>query len=216
MPKRILILSGPTHEYIDPVRFIGNASSGLMGKALAEEAVRQEYDVQFISGPVAPDNLPSLGSHGTIHDVVDAKEMLQQATALFSASDVVIFAAAVADYTPAEKKSEKMPKSTDDLVLTLKATQDIAKTLCQTKRPDQTTIGFALQTEAGEKNARRKLERKNLDGIVLNTPTTLGATTGTFSFLSSKDSDFVHWGCINKADCASRIFQALEFLSREK
>ena len=213
MRNRILILSGPTHEYLDPVRFIGNASSGLMGKAIAEEAMRLNHEVCFISGPVAPANLPDLGNPESIHHVVSAEDMLQKAHTFFSSSNVIIFAAAVADYTPIEKKTEKMPKSHNDLTLQLKATEDIAKTLCQHKREDQLAIGFALQTEEGEKNARRKLASKNLDGIVLNTPATLGATTGTFSFLSSQGEGFEHWGCVSKSKCASNIFQALEKIS---
>lgn len=209
MNRRILILSGPTHEYIDPVRFIGNASSGLMGKAIAEEAVRHQYDVCFISGPVAASNLPNLGNSGSIHQVVGAEEMLHKATVFFSSSDVIIFAAAVADYTPIEKKTEKMAKSSDDLTLKLRATPDIARTLCCGKTKNQISIGFALQTSDGETNALRKLKEKKLDAIVLNTPATLGAETGTFSFLRLEKMLFEHWGCIRKSDCASKIFQAL-------
>ncbi|MDF7800739.1 phosphopantothenoylcysteine decarboxylase [Pontiellaceae bacterium B1224] len=212
MSRRILILSGPTHEYIDPVRFIGNISSGLMGKAIAEEAIRLQYEVQFVTGPVAAPHLPDLGNAGSIHPVISAAEMLQAAAGLFQSADVIIFAAAVADYTPVEKKTEKMAKSSDDLILKLKATADIAKTLCADKTPDQIAIGFALQTSEGEANARRKLESKKLDGIVLNTPATLGAQTGTFSFLALEKGQFEHWGCIGKSACASRIFQALELL----
>lgn len=205
MSRTLLILSGPTHEYIDPVRFIGNASSGLMGKALAEEARARDFEVTFITGPVAPENLPNLGTSGTILHVTGAEEMLSVAQQYFQTSKIIIFAAAVADYTPIEKKTEKMAKSEDDLVLHLKATKDIAKTLCAQKTTDQTTIGFALQTADGETHARRKLESKNLDGIVLNTPATLGAASGTFSFLSPGASGFEHWGTIDKAACAKHI-----------
>ena len=201
MKKSVLILSGPTHEYIDPVRFVGNASSGKMGKALAEEAVQRGYEVEFVSGPVAEENLPNLGNIH-IHKVVGAEEMLSKARKLFQSSKAVIFAAAVADYAPAEKLAEKMAKSSGELVLRLRPTPDIAKTLCAGKLPGQIAIGFALQTEAGEANARRKLAAKNLDGIVLNSPTTLGAESGAFSFLSSFAEHFDEWGCIGKADCA--------------
>ena len=214
MKKTVLILSGPTHEYIDPVRFIGNASSGLMGKALAEEALRRGFQVQFISGPVAEQNLPDLGTSGRLHKVTGANEMLTAARALFQSSEIVIFAAAVADYTPADPQVEKMPKSEDDLTLHLKATPDIAKTLCAGKTGQQTAIGFALQTSEGEANARRKLKSKNLDGIVLNTPASLGAADGTFSFLTRDAETFDAWGEITKKECARRIFQSLEILSR--
>ncbi|MDF7806050.1 phosphopantothenoylcysteine decarboxylase [Pontiellaceae bacterium B12219] len=205
MPKHVLILSGPTHEYIDPVRFIGNASSGLMGKALAEEAGKRNCEITFISGPVANGNLPTKGNKINLIKVTGAEEMLQQAAAYFQSSDIIIFAAAVADYTPAEKRPKKMAKSEADLLLRLKATPDIAKTLCANKAAHQIAIGFALQTEDGETNARRKLTAKKLNGIVLNTPASLGSATGTFSFLAEDMPAFEHWGTIDKETCAMHI-----------
>lgn len=214
MIKKILILSGPTHEYFDPVRFIGNASSGLMGKAIAEEAANRGYSVDFISGPVPDSNLPYLGTSGVIHKVVGADDMLDCAAQLFPAADVTIFAAAVADYAPAEKYAEKMAKSNDDLVLHLRPTPDIAKTLGAIKRQGQITIGFALQTSDGERNATRKRRAKNFDGIVLNTPASLGAPTGSFSFLATGTEVFNDWGCIQKSECARRIMDAVGHLTR--
>jgi len=216
MKKTVLILSGPTHEYFDPVRFIGNASSGLMGKALAEDAVRRGFFVEFVSGPVPDSNLPGLASNGNIHKVISAEEMLSKASEFFSSASVAVFAAAVADYAPAEKRDEKMAKSDDALILHLRPTADIARTLCSIKQPGQLAIGFALQTSEGEIHARRKLERKNLDGIVLNTPATLGAQTGTFSFLARDAESFEPWGCIDKDACAKKIFDALARLNRGK
>lgn len=210
MKNILLILSGPTHEYIDPVRFIGNASSGLMGRAIAEEAVRRKWFVEFITGPVAPGNLPDLGNAGSIHRVVSAEEMLEAAARCFDRADAVVFAAAVADYAPAVQRKEKMAKSGEELILRLRPTPDIARTLCARKQPGQTTIGFALQTAEGERHARKKLLDKNLDGIVLNTPSTLGAATGTFSYLTAGGSDFESWGCIDKQVCAARILNAIE------
>lgn len=210
MNKRVLILSGPTHEYIDPVRFIGNSSSGRMGKAIAEEAVTRNYTVEFITGPVDSRNLPNLGKNGTIHSVTSADEMLEKATEFFKTSNIAIFAAAVADYTPAEKLDQKIAKSSDDLILRLRPTPDIAKTLCANKRPSQIAIGFALQTDNGKVNALRKQETKNLDGIILNTPATLGAATGSFSFLAAGSEEFTDWGCIDKTICAINIFQRIE------
>jgi phosphopantothenoylcysteine decarboxylase/phosphopantothenate--cysteine ligase len=209
MEKRVLILSGPTHEYIDPVRFIGNASSGRMGKAIAEEATARGCSVDFVTGPVADAHLPGLRDSGRIHPVTSAEEMLEKSSAFFEAANLVVFAAAVADYTPAETFAEKIAKS-DEMLLHLKATPDIARTLCAQKRDDQIAIGFALQTADGETNARRKLEAKNLDGIVLNTPATLGADTGTFSFLSRHAESFDEWGRIDKTDCARRILDELD------
>ena len=208
MQRTVLILSGPTHEYIDPVRFIGNASSGKMGKALAEEATKRGLEVEFITGPVDEQNLPNLGNI-RIHRVTSAEEMLATARIFFQSSETIIFAAAVADYAPAEKRTEKMAKSSEELVLRLSPTPDIAQTLCSEKRSDQMAIGFALQTADGETNARRKLKGKNLDAIVLNTPATLGAENGTFSFLSSGSDGFDHWGRIDKPDCARKIFDAI-------
>ena len=208
MNKRILILSGPTHEYIDPVRFIGNASSGKMGKALAEEAVRRGYEVDFVTGPVADENLPEIGNVH-IHRVVGAEEMLSKAWKLFQSSEAAIFAAAVADYAPAEKLEQKRAKSAEEWVLHLRPTPDIAQTLCVEKKPGQVAIGFALQTEAGQENARRKLAEKKLNGIVLNSPATLGAENGTFSYLAAGAEDFEAWGRIGKAECAKRILDAL-------
>jgi phosphopantothenoylcysteine decarboxylase/phosphopantothenate--cysteine ligase len=214
MKKKILILSGPTHEYFDPVRFVGNASSGLMGKAIAEAAANHGYSVDFVSGPVPDSNLPGMGTSGVIYKVVAAEEMLVQATQLFPAADVAIFAAAVADYAPAERRAEKMAKSNEALVLHLRPTPDIAKTLGATKRKGQITIGFALQTSDGEQNAARKLRAKNLDGIVLNTPASLGAPTGSFSFLAAGTETFDDWGCIEKSECARRIMDAVKCLVR--
>lgn len=214
MTKKMLILSGPTHEYFDPVRFIGNASSGLMGKAIAEEAAKRGYSIELVTGPVPDSNLPSLGSSCVIHKVVGAEDMLDRAARLFPAADVAIFAAAVADYAPAERCTEKITKSKDALVLHLRPTPDIAKTLGASKRQEQITVGFALQTSDGERNAARKLRAKNLDGIVLNTPASLGAQTGSFSFLASGTEVFDDWGCIEKSECARRIMDAVEHLAR--
>lgn len=195
---------------MDPVRFIGNASSGLMGKALAEEAIALGYFVQFVTGPVSLENLPDLGKNGTIHPVTSADEMLSEATLFFESAKIIIFAAAVADYAPAEKRDKKRAKSSEDLILRLCPTPDIAKTLCTNKRPNQIAIGFALQTHNGQALARRKLASKNLDGIVLNTPATLGATSGQFSFLAAEKEGFSNWGCINKPSCAKKIFGAIK------
>ena len=211
MNKRLLILSGPTHEYIDPVRFIGNASSGRMGKAIAEEAVRRGYAVDFITGPVPEENLPCVNAD-RLHPVTSAEQMLSQAKALFDAADSVIFAAAVADYAPVKPSDEKITKSDDEWILRLRPTPDIARTLCAVKAAGQRAIGFALQTSDGEAHARRKLMEKNLDGIVLNTPASFGAEKGTFSFLSRHANAFEAWGFISKNECARRILDVMDRL----
>ena len=202
--KRVLILSGPTHEYFDPVRFIGNASSGKMGKALAEEALFQGLEVEFISGPVPKANLPTIGK---ITHVTGAEEMLAAAQAKFAEADIIIFAAAVADFQPLEKSDEKFPKVGKNVSMELKSTPDIAATLCATKRDDQIAIGFALQTHDGEAKAKEKLTAKNLNGIVLNTPATLGAETGLFTWISFQGLE--NWGSLTKTTCAKKIFSTL-------
>ena len=199
--KKVLILSGPTHEYFDPVRFIGNASSGKMGKALAEEALKRGMEVEFISGPVPPENLPDKAS---ITRVTSAEEMLAAAREKFGFADLIIFAAAVADFQPLEKAAEKFPKVGSNITIDLKPTPDIAATLCANKRKDQVAIGFALQTHDGEAKACEKLVSKNLDGIVLNTPATLGAETGLFTWIDVQGLE--NWGSIDKAKCATQIF----------
>jgi phosphopantothenoylcysteine decarboxylase/phosphopantothenate--cysteine ligase len=226
--KKVLILSGPTHEYFDPVRFIGNASSGKMGKALAEEAIFQGLEVDFISGPVPEANLPNIGKK--IIRVTSAEEMLAAAQAKFAEADIIIFAAAVADFQPLEKSTEKVasplrvasfgdtqkhsrcasgPKLGTNLTIELKPTPDIAATLCANKRKDQIAVGFALQTHDGEAKAGEKLISKNLDGIVLNTPATLGAESGLFTWIDKQDLE--NWGSLDKVACAKRIFIRLEY-----
>lgn len=205
----MLILSGPTHEYIDPVRFIGNASSGRMGCALAVEAAARGFAVDFVTGPVPEANLPPAGDALRIVRVISAADMLNAARGLSERADIMIFAAAVADYTPVETLHDKLPK-TSGLTLQLVATEDIAATLCAAKRAGQTAIGFALQTGDGEAQARRKLAAKQLDGIVLNTPATLGAPDGTFSFLARGQETFEAWGRIDKAACARHILDTVQ------
>ncbi len=200
--KKILILSGPTHEYFDPVRFIGNASSGKMGKALAEEALSRGLDVGFISGPVPDTNLPDIGKPVT--RVTSAQEMLAAAQAEFGTADLIVFAAAVADFQPLEKSDEKVPKLGKNMSIELRPTPDIAATLCANKRDGQVAVGFALQTHDGEAKAKEKLAKKNLDGIVLNTPATLGADSGLFTWIDPQTVE--PWGPLDKADCARYIF----------
>lgn len=216
--KRILILSGPTHEYFDPVRFIGNASSGKMGKALAEEALACGLDIDFISGPVAKETLPHCrrnipasgsGAKNGIHlqNTTSAEEMLAAAQTKFAEANLIIFAAAVADFQPLEKSTQKFPKRGNNILIELKPTPDIASALCANKQDDQVAVGFALQTHDGEAKAREKLQSKNLDGIVLNTPSTLGAETGLFSWIDSRSLE--NWGFIDKTDCAHRIIKKI-------
>ena len=163
--KRILITAGPTYEKIDPVRFIGNYSSGKMGFALAEECARQGADVTLIAGPVALKT-----SYANIHriDVESCEEMYEAAISEFPKSDAAILCAAVADFRPATIVEQKIKREGDELLIRLQPTHDIASRLGQMKTDRQVLVGFALETNDEEANARLKLGKKNLDFIVLN------------------------------------------------
>lgn len=200
--RRLLILSGPTREHLDPVRFIGNPSSGKMGKALAEEALANGAEVDFVTGPVADELLPR-GPRLTVRRVVSAEQMLQAARSVQPRADLVIYAAAVADYRPAEVQDQKLPKEAGERVLRLVSTPDIAATLNADRRPGQVCIGFALQTHDGAARAAEKLRAKNLDGIVLNGPEALGGEGGRYTFITRDSS--ADWGPLSKRACARRI-----------
>ena len=170
--KKILITAGPTYEKIDPVRFIGNYSSGKMGFALAEECARRGAEVTLIAGPVSISLSPRLSPSivQRIHriDVESCEDMYQAASAAFPHQDAAILCAAVADFRPETVAGEKIKRVGDDLVLRLKPTHDIAAALGRLKRSDQVLVGFALETNDEIQNAQKKLEKKNLDFIVLN------------------------------------------------
>ena len=170
----ILITAGPTYEKIDPVRFIGNYSSGKMGIALAQECARRGASVELICGPVALD-LTKL--HPNIHltQVETARQMYEAATQAYPAMHAGILCAAVADFTPAATADQKIKREGDDLILHLQPTQDIAATLGKMKRNDQRLVGFALETNDEAANAEAKLMRKNFDFIVLNSLRDKGA-----------------------------------------
>lgn len=170
--KRILITAGPTYERIDPVRFIGNFSSGKMGFSIAEECRRRGAEVTLVAGPTA------LQCDAAIRrvNVESAQEMYEACLPAFDTADAAILSAAVADFTPEQKAESKIKREADDLVLRLRPTHDIAKTLGQRKRPGQRLVCFALETNDEEANARGKLERKNADFVVLNSTRIPGTT----------------------------------------
>jgi len=163
--KKVLITAGPTREPIDPVRYISNFSTGKMGLALAEECAHRGADVIVVKGPtqVKPDH-PNI----KIIDVTTAAQMYDACAQYFPESDVIIFAAAVADYTPKNPASTKIKKKENDFMLELTKTKDIAYELGKHKTGGQVTVGFALETDHEMENALSKLEKKNLDLIVLN------------------------------------------------
>ena len=170
--KKILITAGPTYEKIDPVRFIGNYSSGKMGFALAEECSRRGAKVVLVAGPV------SLTCSESIQrvDVESCKEMYEAAVGEFPHCDAAILCAAVADFRPEEIAEQKIKRVGDDLLLKLKPTQDIAATIGTMKGEGQRIVAFALETNEEESNAQRKLEKKNADFIVLNSTRIPGTT----------------------------------------
>lgn len=170
--KRIMITAGPTYERIDPVRFIGNFSTGKMGFALAEACAEAGAEVDLIAGPVS---LTARHPHIRRTDVESAVQMAAAAERLFPTADAAILCAAVADFTPEVVADDKIKREADDLCLRLKPTTDIAAMLGRMKRDGQRLVGFALETSNEMDNARRKLSRKRLDLIVLNSLNDHGA-----------------------------------------
>ena len=187
--KKVLIAAGPTYEAIDPVRFIGNYSTGKMGFALAEECAARGADVTLIAGPV---NLKTVNPGINRIDVTSAQQMYEAAIEHFPGSDAAILCAAVADFTPAQTSDTKI-KRKGEITLTLKPNPDIAASLGAIKRPDQRMVGFALETNDEFSNAQDKLERKNLDFIVLNSLRDEGAgfgyDTNKVTLIDRKGSD---------------------------
>ena len=178
--KKFLVTAGPTYEAIDPVRFIGNRSSGLMGFCIAEEIALNGGSVTLVCGP---NHLQLNNPLIKRIDVTSAEEMLEACITHFTDSDITIMAAAVADYTPENKINQKIKKSSDELILKLKSTTDILATLGKKKKKNQFLIGFSLETTNELENAKNKLKRKNLDFIVLNSLNDKGAG---FEFSTNK------------------------------
>lgn len=170
--KSVLITAGPTYEKIDPVRFVGNYSSGKMGYALAEACAEQGAEVTLVSGPVMLQT-----KHPAIRriDVESAQEMYSAATTYFPQADIAILSAAVADFTPETTADKKIKRKGDELVLNLRPTQDIAAALGAIKNDKQLLVGFALETDNEVQNAQDKMKRKNFDFIVLNSLQDKGA-----------------------------------------
>lgn len=162
--KKVLITAGPTYEAIDPVRFIGNHSSGKMGFSLAENAAKRGAEVILISGP---SSLVAKHENIQLHRVTSAKEMYSKVFEFYENSDIAIASAAVADYAPKEIASEKIKKNDDTLTIELVKNPDILKTMGE-KKTHQFLVGFALETQNEEENALAKLHKKNLDMIILN------------------------------------------------
>ncbi len=212
--KKVLITAGPTHEAIDPVRFIGNYSSGKMGYALAEECKNRGADVTLVSGPVSiskPDGVKVI-------DVKSASEMLDACLQNFPDTDIAIMNAAVADYTPAYSADKKIKRTKDDMFIELKPTKDIAAELGKIKKKHQSLIGFALETDNEEKNASGKLKKKNLDFIVLNSLQDKGAgfgyDTNKISILY-QDNNIKKFELKSKQEVAKDIIDEIELIRKK-
>lgn len=208
--KHIMITAGPTYEKIDPVRFIGNYSSGKMGYAIAEEAASRGADVTIVSGPVA---LKAVNTRIKVVDVESAREMLEACERIFPSCDIAIMCAAVADYAPAHPADRKIKREHNDLpVIELVKNPDIAATLGAMKKPGQRLVGFALETDNEMSNALHKLKAKNLDMIVMNSLRDKGAgfRTDTNKVTIYKlDGGELHFDMKSKREVASDIIDTL-------
>lgn len=208
--KSVLITAGPTFEPIDPVRFIGNHSSGKMGFALAEEAANRGARVILITGP---SNLSTTHPNITCLRVNTAVEMLETALDHLAQSHIIIGAAAVSDYRPAKAAPEKIKKSTDSLSLDLVKNPDIIHSLSKKRQPGQFFVGFALETEKETEHARAKLIRKGLDAIVLNSLRDKGAgfggDTNKVSFID-KNSELTPFALKEKSEVARDILDEID------
>ena len=174
--KRVLVTAGPTHESIDPVRFIGNHSSGKMGYAIAEAFAAQGAKVYLVSGPVSRE------THDAGIEVIritSAAEMYERCDELIEQMDIAVFNAAVSDFTPVTVSGKKVKRGAEEWSIKLKPTRDIASDMGKKKKSGQILVGFALETDNEFENARRKLEKKNQDLVVLNSMKDRGAGFGT-------------------------------------
>lgn len=203
--KKFLVTAGPTFESIDPVRFIGNWSSGKMGYALAEELANRGASVTLVSGPT---NLSPKHPNISRINVVSAEEMYQECIRTYPQMDGAIMCAAVADYRPETYSDIKIKRKSDDLVIKLTPNKDIAAELGRMKQPTQLLIGFALETNEEEQNSTKKLKSKNLDFIVLNSLRDNGAgfnhDTNKISIIY-KDGKIVNFSLKSKNEVAQDI-----------
>lgn len=211
--RKILITAGGTQEKIDPVRFISNYSTGKMGIALAHECARRGAKVTLVCGAVSA---PIYNPFGAIRriDALSAQAMYEACLSEWEQADSAILCAAVADFTPAEEAAEKIKKQADQtkMHLVLRTTPDIAKSLGESKRANQKLIGFALETQNEKENALHKMERKNLDAIILNSLRDAGAGFGTDTnrvTILQADGREAELPLLSKADVAAQIINLL-------
>ncbi len=211
--KKVMITAGPTFEPIDPVRFIGNHSSGKMGFSLAQKAQELGADVTLIAGPVA---LPTPEAVKRI-DITTAKELFTTCKAHYSNQDIIIMAAAVADYTPKTVSTTKIKKNANDWAIALEKTQDVLKWVGENKQEEQFLVGFALETNNEQENAHKKLVKKNLDFIVLNSLQDKGAgfkhNTNKITILR-KDNKTIEFELKSKEEVALDILNQIIALNK--
>jgi phosphopantothenoylcysteine decarboxylase/phosphopantothenate--cysteine ligase len=207
--KKLLITAGPTYEAIDPVRFIGNHSSGKMGYALAEAAAKRGAEVTLISGPTQIETSNQI----ELIRLRSTEEMFEAVKKHYQKADCLIFAAAVSDYRPAQAKDKKIQKKSDDLQIVLQPTTDILKYVGEHKKSSQFLVGFALETDNEVANAQGKLKRKKLDLIVLNSLKDQGAGFGHDSnkvTLIDANNNQEEYELKSKAMVAEDILNAIE------
>lgn len=213
--KKVLVTAGPTYERLDPVRFIGNYSSGKMGFALAEECAARGAQVVLVSGPVS---MQVHNSNIKRVDVESAEEMYEAATSAFADMDAAILCAAVADYRVDHCEANKIKRDGNTLSLNLVPTKDIARALGMSKRNGQLLVGFALETDNEEVNAEKKLKGKNLDFIVLNSLRDKGAgfktDTNKITIIGSKGTEA--YPLKTKREVAADIVDMLESYMHDK
>ena len=202
-PLRVLITAGPTREFLDPVRFLSNASSGRQGAALAAEALARGWIVELVHGPLEVP--PPTGAR--LHRVTSAAEMLDRCRMLHPACNAVIAAAAVSDYRPREALPAKRRRQGNGWNLELLPTVDVVAELGKSKG-DRIHIGFALETESPRENAARKLRAKNLDWIVANLPEAIGAGSGVYLLLGANGAETA-LGKLSKEELAARLCNLL-------
>ncbi|HMV11221.1 MAG TPA: bifunctional phosphopantothenoylcysteine decarboxylase/phosphopantothenate--cysteine ligase CoaBC [Cyclobacteriaceae bacterium] len=205
--KNVLVTAGPTHEAIDPVRFIGNHSTGKMGYAIAESLANLGAHVTLVSGPTA---MHTSHPQVSVKKVMSAEEMYEACVAVFPQADIAVLAAAVADYRPTVKADQKIKKKDENLTIELTKTRDIAASLGKLKQKNQVIVGFALETEHEQDNALKKLESKNFDLIVLNSLNDAGAG---FGHDTNKITMIDRSGSVKKFDLKSKKAVARDIVS---
>ena len=201
---RILITSGPTRQYLDPVRYLSNASSGKMGVALATAAIQMDHEVVVVSGPVSVD----YPKQAEVIQVVTTAEMLAAAVEQFKSCDGVIAAAAPTDYRPVQVADQKLKKTGSEISLHLEETDDILATLGEMKTDAQWSVGFALETEDAQARALAKLKKKNCDLIVLNGAAAIDADSSQIMMID-KEGDVVMDAEGSKTDLGVKILYAI-------